>query len=163
MSLSSRFSCHRSPHKPVLDLKLLRTSAFEIRILCYWRLVLSQSDPIANPLTLPRPWQQTCMRNHIIRIFSSHVGAMTSAGNLWWHKPNLQQNDLKQFLKREQNLTLVCQKGDNLTTLLKVCQNILLCNCFLCKCVGLALIQKPFHSNRQKPVMQQSIHCKSTI
>ena len=54
------------------------------------------------------------------RIFSSHVGAITSAGHLWGHKPNLQQNDLKQFLKWEQNLTLVCQKGDNLTTRLKI-------------------------------------------
>ena len=55
---------HSNPHNPVLNLKLLGTSALEIRNLHCWWLLSSQNHSIPNPLTLTQPWQQTYMRNH---------------------------------------------------------------------------------------------------
>ena len=38
-------------------------------------------------------------------IFSSHAGAIAGAGHLWEHKPNLQQDDLKQYLSAKLHYT----------------------------------------------------------
>ena len=55
---------HGNPHNPVLNLKLLRTSALEIRTLHCWWLLSSQNHSIPNPLTLTQPWRLTYLRNH---------------------------------------------------------------------------------------------------
>ena len=53
---SSRKPFHSNPHNPVLNLKLLRTSALEIRTSHCWWLLSSQNHSIPNPLTLTQPW-----------------------------------------------------------------------------------------------------------
>ena len=52
-------------------------------------------------------------------IFSSHAGAIAGAGHLWEHKPNLKQDELKQYKKCRQNLA-GAKKSDKIAKLLKI-------------------------------------------
>ena len=90
---------HSNPHNPVLNLKLLRTSALEIRTLHCWWLLSSQNHSVYSKSTHFDSALAADLHEKSLGIFSSHAGANAGAGHLWEHKPNLKQDELKQYLK----------------------------------------------------------------